>query len=271
MNEWEKDPEKARDAFVANLKSKIENRARHHWHDSFQQGIIWGAVICAIGVILLLDHMGIVSADRLWRFWPLLIIFAGVVNLVSQAGRRAWGGLLIVVGTLFQLDSLGMIRFHWGDLWPLAIIAAGVMMIWGSIESRKVRDKVRDSVSAAGGDPSTVNAMNATAVFGGIERRISVRDFRGGRVSAVFGGIELDFRDADIDGNEAVLEVNAIFGGAEIRVPDNWKVEQRGQTLFGGYTDTTRLSAAAADANAPSKKTLLITGSILFGGVEVTN
>jgi len=113
--------------------------------------------------------------------------------------------------------------------------------------------------------------MNATAVFGGIERRISVRDFRGGRVSAVFGGIELDFRDADIDGNEAVLEVNAIFGGAEIRVPDNWKVEQRGQTLFGGYTDTTRLSAAAADANAPSKKTLLITGSILFGGVEVTN
>jgi predicted membrane protein len=271
MNDWEKDPGKYRDAFVANLKSKIEGRACHPWHDSFQHGIIWGAVICAIGVILLLDHMGMVSADRLWRFWPLLIIFAGVVNLVSQAGRRVWGAVLIVVGTLFQLDSLGLIRFHWGDLWPLAIIAAGAMMIWGSIESRRVRDQVRESVSASGGDPSTANAMNATAVFGGIERRINVRDFRGGRVSAFFGGIELDFRDADIEGEEAVLEVNAVFGGAEIRVPDHWKVEQRGQTLFGGYTDTTRVSAAAATANAPSKKTLLITGSILFGGVEVTN
>jgi predicted membrane protein len=271
MNEWDKDPEKYRAAFVAKLKYKIGDRSRHPWQDSFQHGIIWGAVICAIGVILLLDHMGIVSADRLWRFWPLLIVFAGVVNLVSQAGRRAWGLLLIVVGTLFQLDSLGFIRFHWGDLWPLAIIAAGVMMIWGSMESRKVRDQVRDAVSASGGDPSGVNAMNATAVFGGIERRVSVRDFKGGRVSAVFGGIELDFRDADIEGEEAVLEVNAIFGGAEIRVPDHWKVEQRGQTLFGGYTDTTRLSPGAADSNAPSKKTLLITGSILFGGVEVTN
>jgi predicted membrane protein len=271
MNDWEKDPEKYRDAFAANLKFKIGRRARHQWHDSYQHGILWGAVICAVGVILLLDHMGMVSAERLWRFWPLLIVFAGVVNLVSPAGGRVWGALLVVVGTLFQLDSLGIIHFHWGDLWPLAIIAAGAMMIWGSIESRKVRDQVRDAVSAAGGDPSAVNAMNATAIFGGIERRISVRDFRGGRVSAVFGGIELDFRDAEIEGDEAVLEVNAIFGGAEIRVPDHWKVEQRGQTLFGGYTDSTRLSSTAADANASSRKTLIITGSILFGGVEVTN
>jgi predicted membrane protein len=271
MNEWDKDPERAREAFRANLRDKIRARAAGHarWrgHDSFQHGVIWGGIICAIGVILLLDHLGMVSADRLWRFWPLLIVFAGVVNLFSQTGGRAWGGLLIVVGTFFQLDSLGIIRFHWGDLWPLAIIAAGVMMIWGSIESRRVRAAVAGST----GDPNTLNTMNATAVFGGIERRISVRDFRGGRVTAVFGGIELDFRDADIEGDEAVLEVNAIFGGAEIRVPDHWKVEQRGQTLFGGYTDSTRLSAVAADGNAPSKRTLLITGSILFGGVEVTN
>lgn len=271
MSDWEKDSEKHRDAFVASLKAKIGTRAGRQCHDSYQHGIIWGGIICAIGVILLLDHMGMVSADRLWRFWPLLIIFAGVVNLASQAGRRVWGVVLIVVGTLFQLDSLGIIRFHWGDLWPLAIIAAGAMMIWGSIESRKVRDRVRESLSAGGGDPSDVNGMNATAIFGGIERRISVRDFKGGRVSAVFGGIELDFREAEIEGNEAVLEVNAIFGGAEIRVPDHWKVEQRSQTLFGGYTDSTRLSAAATDPSAPSRKSLLITGSILFGGVEVTN
>ncbi len=210
--------------------------------------------------MLLLDHMGILSADRLWRLWPLLMIFAGVVNVVTKPGRRVWGALLIGAGTLFQLDSLGILRFRWADLWPLAIIAAGVMMIWGSIESRRVR-----AASASGDAP---NAMNSTAVFGGVERRVTVRDFRGGRVSAVFGGVELDFRDADMEGEQAVLEVNAIFGGAEIRVPETWKVEQRGQTLFGGYTDTTRLSK---DANAPSAKTLLITGTTLFGGVEVTN
>jgi predicted membrane protein len=266
MNESDKDPEKARAAFEANLKDKIRmgaaNRAKECGPGSFQHGIIWGGVICAFGVVLLLDHMGILSADRLWRYWPLLLIFAGVVNLASQPGRRVWGALLIAIGTLFQLDSLHILRFSWGELWPLAIIAAGAMMIWGSIESRRVR-----AASATGDAP---NSMNSTAVFGGVERRVTVRDFRGGRVSAVFGGVELDFRDADMEGDQAVLEVNAIFGGAEIRVPETWKVEQRGQTLFGGYTDTTRLSAAK-DGNAPITKTLLITGTTLFGGVEVTN
>ncbi len=112
--------------------------------------------------------------------------------------------------------------------------------------------------------------MNATAIFGGVERRITDRDFRSGRVSSVFGGMELDFHDANIEGDEAVLEVNAIFGGAEIRVPETWRVEARSQTLFGGYSDTTRVSPSL-DANPVKRKTLIITGTILFGGVEVKN
>jgi DUF4097 and DUF4098 domain-containing protein YvlB len=114
--------------------------------------------------------------------------------------------------------------------------------------------------------------MNATAVFGGVERRITARDFRFGRVSAVFGGVELDFHGADIEGEEAVMEVNAIFGGVEIRVPDHWNVEARNQTLFGGYSDTTRAAAnPSASDTAPGKKLLVITGQVLFGGIEVKN
>ena len=257
MSDWDKDPEKARAAFQENLKNNIHARFRdrgaHH-------SIIWGAVICAIGVVLLLDHLGVISADRVWRFWPLLLVVAGVVNL-TQCGKRAWGVALILAGTLFQLDSLGIIRFRWVDLWPLAIIFAGLMMMWGSIESRRLR-------TASSGDAQ--NTMNSNAIFGGVERRITARDFRGGRVSAVFGGVELDFRDADIEGDEAVLEVDAIFGGVEIRVPETWRVEARGQTLFGGYSDTSRVSVAG-DANGPKRKTLIITGTALFGGVEIKN
>lgn len=258
MSEWDPNPD-----LGARIRARVERRIQRKLNRrqvGTEHGIVWGAVISLIGIILLLDHLGVVSARQLWRFWPMLIVIAGVVNF-TQRGKRPWGAFLMVVGALFQLDSLAIIRFHWSDLWPLAIIAAGLMMIWGSIESRRV---------AA---PVTVDgqtAMNATAIFGGIERRISVRDFRWGRASSVFGGMELDFHNADIEGNEAVLEVNCIFGGAEIRVPETWRVESRSQTLFGGYTDETRLSPAL-DANAPPGKTLIITGTILFGGVEIKN
>jgi len=175
-----------------------------------------------------------------------------------------------VVGVLFQLDSLHIIHFRWAELWPLAVIAAGLMMVWGSIESRRHR------VSS----PDAKNTMNATSVFGGVERRITAQDFRFGSVSAVFGGVELDFHGAEIDGEEAVMEVNVIFGGVEIRVPDHWHVEARNQTLFGGYSDVTRGAAnnsgtgpGAGSGVGPtsSKKTLVITGQVLFGGIEVKN
>jgi predicted membrane protein len=248
----------------ASVAERVGARADRTWgHQGGYHGIIWGGAVCLIGVLLLLDHLGYVSADHFWRFWPMLLIVAGAINL-TQTGKRIWGGLLLVAGILFQLDGLGVLRFHWADLWPLVVIAAGAMMIWRSVEARRDRD-------AYGGPAATLGGMNATAVFGGVERRVSSRDFKRGSISAVFGGAEIDFHDADIDGPEGMLEVNAIFGGAEIRVPDTWRVEFRGQTLFGGYSDTTR-QTVSGDPNASSvRKTLIITGTTLFGGVEVKN
>ena len=259
MSEWNRDREKRDDAFRRSLGGEIRARA-HSWQRGTLHGVVWGAVVCAIGIVLLLNHLGVISGERLWRVWPLLLVVAGAVNL-TQPGKRAWGALLVAGGTLLQLDALGWIRFHWADLWPLAIIVVGLMMIWGALESRRL-----GTVSSNDGE----NSMNSTAIFGGIERRVTARDFRGGRVSAVFGGIELDFRNADFEGDQGVLEINAIFGGAEIRVPENWKVEQRSQTVFGGYTDATRL-ATTGDLDATKRKTLIITGTTLFGGVEITN
>jgi hypothetical protein len=52
-------------------------------------------------------------------------------------------------------------------------------------------------------------------------------------------------------------------------VPDNWQVDGRNQTLFGGFSDETH--PTALDPSAPKRKTLIITGSTIFGGVEIKN
>lgn len=242
------------------IRDKI--RSRYSRPAGTAHGVIWGGAICVVGIILLLDHMGVVSAGNLWRFWPMFMIVAGAINL-TQPGKRPWGVFLVIGGLLFQLDNLGIIHFSWAEFWPLAIIVSGVMMIWGSIAARRRRVDFPDSQGS----------MNATAVFGGVERRITAQDFKYGCVNAVFGGAELDFHGADMEGDEAVMEINAIFGGVEIRVPDHWNVEARNQTLFGGYSDTTRGKTGAPedDATKPAKKTIVITGQVLFGGIEVKN
>jgi predicted membrane protein len=223
-------------------------------------GLIWGVIVALVGVVILLDNMGIIEARHLYRYSPSLLILAGILNLGSRSSR-IFGIILILAGALFQLGALGIGHFTWGTLWALIFIAVGLSIIWGSIEGRTRRPP------SAG---ETSNTMNAVAVFSGVERRISSQDFQFGRVMAIFGGAEIDLRQAGIQQETAELEVNAIFGGAEIRVPDSWQVVSRGQFVFAGFSDKTR-DVSTVDLSNPNRKTLVISGISLFGGVEIKN
>jgi len=207
--------------------------------------------------------MGIISFDRIWRFWPLLMVLAGIANSMTRE-KRIWGIFLIVAGVLIQLNQLGVAHFTWADFWPLMLIVAGLMLMWGSIESRKRLG----GFSSGGGDPRTT--INGMAVFSGLERRVTTQDFQGGNVTAVFGGVEIDLSEANMRADEAVLEVNAIFGGAEIRVPDSWQVSYRGAPIFGGIEDKTRTRRSDDPAN-PKRKVLIVSGAVIFGGLEIKN
>lgn len=244
-------------------------------------GLAWGFVLVLAGVALLLDHMGLTPVDRLYRFWPLLLVLFGLMNITTRSGR-GFGFVLILVGALLQLNSLDVIHLSNRDFWPIVIIGIGVLLVWGSLESRGyVRAKRKIDWTKAGAtdafrkhieeayanDP---NSLHAVALFSGCERRYSGQHFQGGKAVAVFGGVELDFRDADID-DEAVLEINCIFGGVEIRVPDTWAVHSRSLPVFGGFEDKSRRVKVVDPTGTTKPKTLVITGVVVFGGVEISN
>jgi predicted membrane protein len=225
-------------------------------------GLFWGAFLVLGGIALLLDHMGIISVDRIWRFWPLLLVLAGIPN-VTRREHRLWGILLIASGVLLQLNELGLAHFRWNDIWPILLIATGLMLMWSAIEARR-----RPAGPPAGGDPRTT--LNESAIFGGIERRVTSQDFQGGYLNAIFGGVEIDLTDANMQADEATLDVNAIFGGVEIRVPESWQVAFRGTPIFGGIADKTRVGRTV-DLSDPRRKVLVLTGAVIFGGVEIKN
>jgi predicted membrane protein len=272
MTDFDKDS--YRDSLGKDIRDKIHDEIRDRRrelkdlrrqqkggrHNDPAHGAIVGAIVCLVGVLFLLDHLGVISVDHLWRFWPVILIGVGAAHLADPT-RRQWGGIVLLVGTVFLLDSLNIMHFHWSELWPIVIIVVGGMMIWNSIEGQRRRGDI----------PESASTMNAYAIFSGVERRFTAKDFRFGRISAVFGGAELDFHDADIDGDTGELEINAVFGGVELRVPETWHVESRNQTVFGGYSDKTRYANASNDTSVAGAKTLIISGTVMFGGVEVKN
>jgi hypothetical protein len=52
--------------------------------------------------------------------------------------RYFWGGVLIVLGLLFLLQNLGILRIDiWGLVWALALIALGAYLVWGTLSARE--------------------------------------------------------------------------------------------------------------------------------------
>ena len=236
----------------------------------FHWGFAWGAILAAVGVAWLLYDLGVIPFNPVTRYWPLLLVVFGIMNLLTQSGRF-FGFLLILAGVFLQLRKLGLTQLGFGDIWPVCLIAVGLLLMWGSLETRsflRAKKRVADfREQIAGTMDVPPHLLNAVAIFGGCERRVSSKNFQGGKATAVFGGIELDFRDADTEG-EAILEVNCIFGGIEIRVPETWHVHSRNVPVFGGYEDTSR---QPTEPPGVKPKTLIVTGMVVFGGVEIKN
>jgi len=223
-----------------------------------------GGVFVFIGMVMLLDHMGVINASGLWRFWPMILILAGILKALNECSRM-WGIILIAVGVVLELGEFHVVRVTWDMIWPMGIIAVGLILIWSTIQAKKA------GLGGSGNAefPTGPGALNEIAVFSGIEKRITGKNFSGGKMVAIFGGIEIDLWQAEMEGDEAVLQIDAIFGGVEIRVPDTWLVSSHGQGVFGGYNDSTRLRPAT-DPNQP-RKTLVLRGAAIFGGVEIRN
>src|SRR5450432_3359527 len=100
-------------------------------------GLIPGAIVIGIGVLFLLQNFHIAYIWDWWRYWPVALIAVGLVKLVDSTygGGRVFGGILLVVGAIFLGSSLGIYDVSIGELWPLFLIGAGLMMlgnrVWG--------------------------------------------------------------------------------------------------------------------------------------------
>jgi hypothetical protein len=255
-------------------------------------GLLVGLWITTLGVIFLLDQMGIIPAHVSFQFvWPAILIVAGLAVVFStHSAGRFWGAILLAWGAVSLSNELGFLHVRIGSLWPIFLIAAGLWMLfhssgrfghgpgwsgwqdWGEHVRQSVH-AAADSVSGAaagvqtGGAESDDSTFEHSALLSGFRRRITSQHFKFAKISAVLGGFQLDFSRADMDGNQAVLHIDAVFGGGEIRVPDTWRVNIQATSVAGAFVDETY---PRPDAPTPGKL-LIVRGAAIFGGVNIKN
>lgn len=206
-----------------------------------------GLFVLLTAIILFFQLNGGQGFGQLWPLYLLLFGFSGLFN------RSSWmlGGVLLIIGVFFLLRNFNIISgIPISYIWPGILLLFAVVIIAGAFAKRSGGELMKGQ-------------RNYTAFFGGTEDIIDNPDFKSLSLSAMFGGVDLDMTRAGIQGEEARIDVFVLFGGADLILPENWRVENRAISIFGGVENQSRAS------DDPDRKRVLLTGTVLFGGVTI--
>lgn len=213
-----------------------------------KKNLFWGIVLIVVGILFLGRNM------NWWNFsiffegwWTLFLIVPSIISLVRKESMGT-SFLILVLGVLMLLASQNVI--DWSTIWkvflPIIIMVVGLSIIFGNrkVKTKKVRE----------------NAKEYVAIFSGVDEMIGKieSDFK---VTSVFGGVELDMRDVKLE-EDLIIDCFTLFGGIDIRLPKDVKVEVNGLPIFGGVENKYR-------NNDEAKVTIYINHTTIFGGVDL--
>lgn len=97
-------------------------------------GIIIGALLIAIGVLYLLQALGVEVSLSLDGWWTLFIILPALHGLLTNR-KKLWDLVVLAIGVLLLLAARDVIDYDlvWKIAVPAVVVALGIRMIVKSV------------------------------------------------------------------------------------------------------------------------------------------
>lgn len=220
--------------------------------------VIWGIVLIGLGVLVALGAFGVIEFELFFKgWWTLFIIIPAFIGIITER-QKTFSVVTMCVGIILLLYFRDVINSKglYGLLITVVIVTAGVKLLFGGVRNGRSRELYAASHKSG-------KLKFITAVFSGQKYFASGEVFEGAVADAIFGGVDIDLRDAVING-DCVINATAIFGGVDIYIPSNLKVVVNSNSLFGGVEN----KKLPPDDDAPVH-TLYINATCVFGGVDI--
>ncbi|ADQ18622.1 hypothetical protein Lbys_2960 [Leadbetterella byssophila DSM 17132] len=221
----------------------------------------WALIFIAGGGIFLMRNFGLLDFNIpvkiiSWRLIPLII---GINALLK---KDYFSGIIgVAVSIIFYIpDFLSPEeKQQYYKLWPLLLVGIGAAILSQKFfpNSCKNYGPTYDDY-----DQNTISESNFLA---GSSKKMFTKGFKGGNINCVMGGSEIDLTEAELADN-AVLKVFILMGGVGLKVPKEWNVKFDLLPILGGAEDKI---TKYPENTVKTDKTLVISGNVVMGGVEI--
>jgi len=254
-----------------------------------------GVILLALGLIalgLVMVGVQVFGWNIRWfaGWWTVLIAAATLISMINR-GIRYWNTYVLLFSVVTFARWQELVFKTWEQytvtLAALALILLGVFLIVNMLRPKKkvgffqqvetdgnqVKAEINEEWQAVREDwrPAAENGPytgeefpTRFALFSSELCRSDCKRLRGGRFSAIFGSVTADLRAADFDSPISV-ECNSLFGGIDLLVPHNVRVECTGTSIFGGCG----AKALAGRPYDPGHPVLTVRYLNIFGGTEI--
>lgn len=243
---------------------KIDTEYRRREQNS---KILAGVLVIAFGTAFLLNVSGFNIPNWIYS-WKMILIAVGLVSLVKHNFRKFSAYVMVGVGAVFLINNFEPGTINSKLILPIIVIGIGATILWKALgfgKKNQTKEAFESVLFDSSKEEASADYFETSTVFGGTEKTIVSKNFRGAKITSVFGGTELNLINADLQ-QPATIDTTTIFGGLTIAVPADWRVQSEMTTIFGGVEEK-RPMVNASDTD--DKKVLILTGNCFFGGVEI--
>jgi len=255
------------------------------WERSNRRGkIAAGLLVITFGTLFLLSGLGVNIPT--WVFnWEMILIAIGFIVVIRHKLRSLAGYLMMIVGTLFLFHEWYPEAINMKIIWPILVILVGIGMLFKSQRSRSGRFRKHghhhhrfnrehwkqwhdgEGFAANLDDISQDDFIDAVSIFGGVQKNVVSKKFRGADIVTIFGGNEINLSQADFT-DKVVMDVTNFFGGTTLVVPNNWQIKSEVVAIFGGIEDKRQSSQPIP---GEPEKIVILKGTCLFGGIDINS
>lgn len=255
------------------------------WEKEHRKGKIFGGIVIVIaGSLFLAKELGVVFP--IWFFtWKTLLISFGLLMALKKGFKSPVWLIPIIVGGAFLVSDIYPELALKPILWPILIIIIGLFIIfkpnnrklkkrqWEMWQKRYMKRYHHSCYNYYETDlenhtgVSNEDILDITAFMGGVKKNILSKNFKYGDITCVLAGSKFNFSQADFS-EKATIEITVVFGSTQLIVPSGWDIKSEVTCVFGSVEDKRLIQPAPI---SDIQKTLLLKGTVFFGGIEIKN